>query len=137
MATRREIVRARARARCEYCRLPEALSGAVFHVEHIIPRSKGGADSESNRALACPRCNERKGALRDYRDPRSRKIVPLFHPRRHSWTAHFRRSSDHRMILGLTPTGRATVEALGLNSLSRQALRVIWHDRLSDLLPFD
>jgi len=134
---RRDVVRGRARARCEYCRLPEVLSGAVFHLEHIVPVSKGGADSESNMALACPRCNERKGALTSGQDPQSGKTGPLFNPRRQSWKAHFRWSADHRMILGRTPIGRATVEALALNSTARQALRAIWRDRLVDLFPFD
>ncbi len=137
MAARREVVRGRARARCEYCRLPEILSGAVFHIEHIVPTSKAGADSEWNMALSCPRCNERKGALTSGCDPRSGNKVPIFNPRRQSWKAHFHWSPDRRTIIGRTPVGRATVEALGLNSLARQVLRAIWRDRLSDLFPFD
>jgi hypothetical protein len=41
--------------------------------------------------------------------------VPLYHPRRHRWEDHFGWSEDFTRIIGLTPTGRATVEALLLN----------------------
>jgi 5-methylcytosine-specific restriction endonuclease McrA len=33
-----------------------------WHVDHIIPRSIGGADVEANCQLLCKRCNSRKGA---------------------------------------------------------------------------
>ena len=137
MALRRDVIRGRARARCEYCHLPEALSGGIFHIEHVIPKSQGGPDSEANCALACPRCNERKGARIDARDPKSGTVTALFHPRRNVWDKHFRWSSDHLRIEGRTAIGRATVSALDFNSLTRQQLRLIWRDRLADLFPFD
>ena len=137
MAVRRDVVRGRAKARCEYCRVPEVLSGAVFHIEHILPTSRGGPDVENNCALACPRCNERKGAQLKVHDPKTGKRVVLFHPRRHRWERHFRWSADRLRIEGRTSVGRATVAALDLNSLPRQQLRLIWRERLSDLFPFD
>ena len=136
MAPRRDVIRGRARARCEYCHLPEVLSGAIFHIEHIVPSSRRGPDTESNCALSCPRCNERKGARVEARDPRSGKTAAFFHPRRHAWEKHFRWSSDRLRIEGRTALGRATVAALDLNGLARQQLRQIWRDRLADLFPF-
>jgi 5-methylcytosine-specific restriction endonuclease McrA len=54
----RAFVRRRARYRCEYCRLPEAvLPFAPFHVDHIIPKKHGGADHRLNYSLACHSCN--------------------------------------------------------------------------------
>ena len=41
--------------------------------------------------------------------------VLLFHPRNQRWRDHFAWTADCTAILGLTPTGRATVEALHLN----------------------
>lgn len=136
MAPNRDLIRARAGARCEYCRLPEALSGAIFHIEHIKPTSKGGKGGASNCALACPRCNERKGAQVRVRDPKTGVPAALFHPRREAWDRHFRWSADRLRIEGRTATGRVTVSALDLNALVRQELRLIWRDRLSDLFPF-
>ena len=50
-------VRERAADRCEYCRMHQGLQGATFHVEHIIPRCKGGFTELVNLAWACPSCN--------------------------------------------------------------------------------
>jgi hypothetical protein len=41
--------------------------------------------------------------------------VPLFHPRQHSWDEHFAWNVEGIEIIGLTPTGRATVVALNMN----------------------
>jgi hypothetical protein len=45
----------------------------------------------------------------------SGEIVPLYHPRRDRWDTHFVWSDDFLLIVGLTPTGRATVATLFLN----------------------
>ena len=42
-------------------------------------------------------------------------MVPLYHPRQHRWPDHFAWNEDTTIVIGLTPTGRATVEALRLN----------------------
>ena len=49
------------------------------------------------------------------RDPASGRLVPLYHPRRDRWDERFAWSDDVTLIIGLTPTGRATVDALLLN----------------------
>ena len=84
----------------------------AFLVEHILPRSRGGNPTLDNLALACQGCNNHKYTKTDSRDPVGRQTVHLFHPRHHQWSQHFVWNSDYRLILGLTPTGRATVEAL-------------------------
>lgn len=132
----RDRIRWRAGGRCEYCHLPEALSGAAFHVEHVVSKARGGTDWESNLALACPRCNERKADRVRAHDPRTGKEVDLFHPRRNVWARHFRWSADRLRIEGRTEIGRATVLRLGLNALTRQHLRLIWRERLADLFSF-
>ncbi len=52
-AERQRIVSDRAGQRCEYCRMHQDLQGAVFHVEHIVPKSGGGSDELDNLAWAC------------------------------------------------------------------------------------
>lgn len=41
---------------CQYCgRTPQ--QGVILHVDHIIPRSKGGQDVKENFVTACEDCN--------------------------------------------------------------------------------
>jgi hypothetical protein len=49
------------------------------------------------------------------RPPSRKQSVPLFHPRLQQWSEHFTWSEDGKRIIGLTPTGRATVETLRMN----------------------
>jgi 5-methylcytosine-specific restriction endonuclease McrA len=58
---------------CVYCgRQPDTL-------DHILPRARGGrADGFENRAPACRRCNQRKGAIP--------LLLFLVHIRRHRWS---------------------------------------------------
>ncbi len=105
----------RARGCCEYCRCQLAFAMQSFSVEHIIPRHAGGETSLENLALACEGCNSHKHAKVEAIDPVSGRFVPLFHPRLQEWRVHFSWSIDCTRIIGLTPSGRATVEALHLN----------------------
>lgn len=43
---------------CAYCSTP--LHGK-YHVDHIVPLSRGGTDYAENLTLTCPRCNLSKG----------------------------------------------------------------------------
>lgn len=43
---------------CAYCAVP--LFGD-YHLDHVVPLSRGGADALTNIVLACPSCNLRKG----------------------------------------------------------------------------
>jgi hypothetical protein len=49
------------------------------------------------------------------RDPVNGELVPLYHPRNQLWEAHFVWNEDFAIVVGLTPTGRATIERLQLN----------------------
>ena len=116
-AETRELVRARAAYRCEYCLLRQEHSGLTHHIEHITARQHGGSDHPENRALACHRCNAHNGPNLTGIDPGSVDLVPLFHPRRDVWTEHF--AFQGARIVGLTPTGRATVHVLAMNDERR------------------
>lgn len=117
----RRLVIDRAAGRCEYCGLSQEGQEAEFHIDHIVPRASGGETIAQNLALACVSCSLRKAARLTARDPETDQEVPLFHPRQDRWDDHFR-WRDVR-IVGLTPTGRATVEALRMNRLLILAIR--------------
>ena len=111
----RQQVEARAHGLCEYCRSPSQIATHAFSLEHIIPRDQGSTDELDNLALACQGCNNHKYIKTRARDPVSKRLVPLFHPRRQTWAEHFAWHDDGIHLIGLTATGRATVEALQLN----------------------
>lgn len=79
----------RAADRCEYCHMHQNLQGARFHLEHIVPISRGGTTELTNLAWACPGCNLRKSDRVNAKDPVSGTDVPVFHPRVHIWQEHF------------------------------------------------
>ncbi len=116
-----QAVQERAAGRCEYCLMHQALQGATFHVEHVVPRSRGGNSRLDNLAWSCPGCNLRKSDRIQAIDPTSGEFIPLFNPRIDHWQDHF--SWDDREIVALTPVGRATLNALELNHPRRLLIR--------------
>jgi HNH endonuclease len=116
-----QLVWDRANSICEYCLLPQKFSHLTFEVDHIIAASHGGATLAHNLALTCFYCNRYKGPNIAGIDPVSRKLLPLFHPRRHKWKRHFR--YDGPMLFGLTRIGRATIAVLHINDPDAVALR--------------
>jgi hypothetical protein len=119
--TLRDRVKTRAHNRCEYCLLPQEHVSLTHHLEHIVARKHGGTDTLGNLALACHRCNLHKGSNLTGMDPATGKVVGLFHPRRHKWSAHFRFEAEQ--LLGRTAMGRATVQTLAMNDPRRLELR--------------
>jgi ribosomal protein L37E len=115
-----EIVRERAKRRCEYCHYPELLSSAPLSIDHIQPQSFGGSDEPENLALACRRCNERRYNFTQGLDPTTGQKVAIFNPRQDRWSEHFTWSTDGSKILGITAIGRATCNRLDLNDERRE-----------------
>ncbi len=120
-AATRALVRERADNRCEYCLLRQEYCEFTHHIEHIVSKQHGGRDAVDNLALACHRCNLKKGPNLTSVDPETGEPTPLFHPRRNRWEEHF--AFQDIRIEGLTPTGRATVQLLAMNDARRLELR--------------
>ena len=118
----------RAHGYCEYCRCPDSVTNSPFSLDHIIPQSKGGKTALRNLAYACQGCNGKKHNKLTAFDFFTHKRVALFHPCKQNWADHFGWSEDFTLVLGLTPTGRATIEALGMNRTGVVNLREILQD---------
>jgi hypothetical protein len=124
----RERVRARANGLCEYCRSQERFATAAFSIEHIVPAQAGGGDDPENLAFACQGCNNHKYIKVESLDPATGLPAPLFHPRLQAWDDHFIWSHDFTQVVGLTASGRATVEALRLNRPGLANLRRVLYE---------
>ncbi len=105
----------RANSRCEYCVSPMDYAAQPFVFEHIIPVSRDGQTSLDNLALSCGGCNGHKYNKIDAVDMVEQVTVPLFHPRQHKWLDHFSWNEDYTLMIGVTSTGRATIDLLCLN----------------------
>ncbi|MCB9078925.1 MAG: HNH endonuclease [Anaerolineaceae bacterium] len=122
----RARIRLQAGNRCGYCLTRQEYLPWVLEIEHIVPRSKGGDNTEENLWLACHACNLFKSDQTHGHDPLTGRSVRLFNPRRQKWRRHFHWSEDGAFIIGRTACGRATVIALNLNNLIAVTVRRNW-----------
>lgn len=122
----RRQVAERAKGYCAYCRSVEHLMGITFEVDHIIPEASGGRTVLENLCLSCPVCNRAKAKRLLATDPVTQELVPLFHPLQEEWHDHFQWIENGNQLLGLTPSGRATINALRMNRDAIIQLRHYW-----------
>jgi 5-methylcytosine-specific restriction endonuclease McrA len=119
----RRLVSRRAADRCEYCLLHEEDSFYAHQPDHVIALKHGGLTIEDNLAWACHRCNRLKGTDIASVDPKTKRIVRLFNPRRDKWSDHFR--VERGRIIPLTPVAEVTVFLLKLNAISNVEMRKV------------
>lgn len=119
----RQFVHRRAEGYCEYCGKPEGFSSYDHQVDHIIAVQHGGSNSPDNLALACFRCNNKKGSNIGSLDKATNQLTPLYNPRVEQWDDHFR--DDNGFIRGKTATGRVTLTLLDFNEPKQVELRRI------------
>jgi len=121
VAARIQHLRQRSAGRCEYCQLPQKATRVPFEIDHIISRKHGGRTVGSNLAVACWYCNSFKGPDISGLDPLTKKLTPLFNPRRHKWSHHFR--YEGAILIGQTAVGRTTIRVLQINCNEAVILR--------------
>lgn len=121
----RREVEARAHECCEYCHSQKRFSPDPFSIEHIIPLSKGGDTKSDNLAFSCQGCNNHKYNHLNGIDITTGKKIPLYNPRQQKWIDHFNWNEDFSLLIGITPTGRATIQRLDLNRAGVVNLRKV------------
>ena len=125
LALRRQVAE-EARYRCGYCMTQTLITGVAMQIEHIIPESLDGSSDRSNLWLACATCNLHKAARFSAVDPETMQVVALFNPREQQWSQHFVWADNGIYVSGITPIGRATVEALQMNNPHIVKSRLLW-----------
>lgn len=88
---------------------------------HVIAKKHRGETESENLALACFYCNSYQGPNVAGIDPETNANTPLFHPRRDTWSDHFRWNGPQ--LIGLTPVGRTTIDVLRINHFDAVAVR--------------
>jgi hypothetical protein len=100
--------------------------GVTFEIDHIVPRFRGGMTTLENLCVCYPTCNRHKASRTHASDPETMERAPLFHPVRDVWDAHFEWSEGATILVGRTPVGRTTVDALFINRSVMVELRRYW-----------
>ncbi|MBN1679947.1 MAG: HNH endonuclease [Anaerolineae bacterium] len=114
----RHLVVERSNNCCEYCRVGQSERVIDFAIDHIIAEKHGGPTNADNLCLSCYWCNSHKGSDISSVDwSGTGEVVPLFDPRRHTWSEHFQ--LDGAVIRPLTANGRVTASLLRFNDPQR------------------
>jgi hypothetical protein len=114
MAHPRLEVRRRFDGRCGYCGVSESDTGGLLTVDHFLPLSAGGDDSDANLIYACFRCNTYKGDWHAS-DNDLRQDHRLLHPLLDSVAQHLREVPESGHLEPSTPRGRFHIALLRLN----------------------
>lgn len=119
-------IRLEAKNRCGYCLGEQKYILAWLEIDHIYPRAKGGKTVKENLWPACPFCNIFKSSNTHAIDPRTKRKVAIFNPRKQIWKNHFEFDADQATIIGKTACGRATIKALNINNELALETRKHW-----------
>lgn len=125
---RQQEVQDRYHGCCGYCGVSDTNSAGALTVDHYLPVSAGGDDSDENLVYACFRCNTFKAAFLPTPEDlaHGRRVL---HPLRDEPANHFRLNTDTGQLEPSTETGRFHIALLHLNrpQLVAHRLSQRWH----------
>jgi hypothetical protein len=101
--------------------LHETCASNPHEPDHVVARKHGGKTTKHNLAWACAFCNGRKGTDLAAVDPKSRRVVLLFNPRKDAWKDHFKLRAG--FIESITARGRVTAHLLQFNHVDNVSFR--------------
>ena len=99
---------------CGYCGVQEEDTGGEFTVDHFMPTSQGGDDTDENLVYCCFRCNLYKADFYPTEIDRSNRHE-LIHPHQPDAAIHIRMKYQEGRLDPLTETGRFHIALLHLN----------------------
>jgi hypothetical protein len=97
-----------------------------MELDHLVPYSRHGPTDEANLWLACRECNLARSDRTTALDPETGLLVRPFNPLHDRWNSHFAWMDGGRLIVGVTPIGRATAAALHVNRPLLVVARALW-----------
>ena len=109
---RHEWVRQRFLYRCGYCGVSETDVGGELTVDHYVPVSAGGVDTNGNLVYACVRCNLYKSDYTPTADSLPHERV--LHPLNDSLSDHYT-ENEAGILEPRTPNGAFHIALLWLN----------------------
>src|SRR5205823_5213015 len=110
---RHDLVRTRFGGHCAYCGVWEVDAGGELTVDHHVPVSAGGDDSDDNLVYCCVRCNLYKADF----TPNARQAAAglrVLHPVRDRVQDHFTLDETTGLLVPNTGTGRFHIALLHL-----------------------
>jgi hypothetical protein len=117
---RHELVRSRYGGRCG---VSETDTAGELTVDHFVPVSAAGDDSDDNLVYSCSRCNLHKADF----VPNASQLAQglrLLHPLRDRTLDHITVDEQTGLLVPLTETGRLHIAVLHLNRLALVAHRL-------------
>lgn len=121
----RQQIELLAKGCCEYCQTQRMIV-MYLEVDHIVPLRAGGKTVLENLCLTCRVCNSFKQGFQSGIDAETGEESTLYNPRTQVWAEHFRWDENKTRLIGLTSTGRATINRLKINSDEAIQTRETW-----------
>jgi 5-methylcytosine-specific restriction endonuclease McrA len=115
----REYIAAQWSHRCAYCGKGDWEDRTAFNLDHVVPRSRGGADNIRNLVWSCRPCNEQKGEqpVDGFLRENPERLTAVLRRRQHPLAAAGQHAAICKALLHrLNASGLKTAETTGADT---------------------